>query len=167
MRDRAGELFLLVAVRGAKVRPVLEARGRNGPTSRWPPLLTFLWIGLAILASCSRPDQGEKPSAKVSEQAVLIHFDPASAPGGKLEPRGLADLEDQLIAAIDRLGLGEFDGNEFAEDGTSATFYMYGPDAERLFSGIEPVLRIDPRCRNALVEIRRGPPGSAVRAVRI
>ena len=76
-------------------------------------------------------------------------------------------MEDKLTAEINRLGLGEFDGDEFAVDGTRATFYMYGPDADRLFAGIEPTLRSDSRCRNARVEIRRGVPGTPVREVRI
>jgi hypothetical protein len=125
-------------------------------------------LGVLCIAGCSRPsNQIEKAASKPGEQAVLVHFDPVSAPDGKLTPKGFADLEDKLIAEIDRLSIGEFDGNEFAVDGTSATFYMYGPDADRLFAGIEPTLRSDPRCRNARVEIRRGVPGAPVREVRM
>jgi hypothetical protein len=97
----------------------------------------------------------------------LLLLDPANVPGGKLTPTGLADLEDVLTAVINRGRFGEFDGDEFAVDGTSATVYMYGPDAERLFEGIEPALRSDPRCQNARVEIRHGGPGSIVREIRI
>ena len=38
---------------------------------------------------------------------------------------------------------------------TETTVFMYGPDAERLYSGIEPVLRAYPLCQNARVIIRR------------
>jgi hypothetical protein len=130
--------------------------------------VVIVLVGVICIPGCSQlSNQPEKAASTGGDQAVLIHFDPANAPDGKLTPKGLADLEDKLIAEIDRLGLGEFDGNEFAVDGTSATFYIYGPDADRLFAGIEPTLRSDPRCRNARVEIRRGVPGAPVREVRI
>ncbi len=130
-------------------------------------VVSFLLLGFAAIAGCSPSNHGKETGTTHTEQSVLIQFDPASAPGGKLTPTGLADLEDKLITIIERHGLGEYDGNEFAVDGTSATFYMYGPDAEQLFAGIEPTLRSDPRCRNARIEIRRGGPGSIVREFRI
>ena len=43
------------------------------------------------------------------------------------------------------------------------TLFMYGPDAERLFAGVEQTLRNYPLCQGARVVIRRGGPGSEER----
>ena len=50
---------------------------------------------------------------------------------------------------------------------TETTLFMYGPDAERLFAGVEATLRAYPLCRGARVVIRRGGPGAATREVRL
>jgi hypothetical protein len=66
-----------------------------------------------------------------------------------------------------RLGIGVFDGNEFAANGLEGTLFVYGSDADRLFEGIEMTLRASPLCRNARVELRYGAPGSKVREIRL
>ncbi len=57
--------------------------------------------------------------------------------------------------------MGVYDGHEFGP--TEVTLFMYGPDAERLFAGVEPTLRGYPLCTNAKVIIRRGAPGAPER----
>jgi len=103
-------------------------------------------------------------AAKAS-QAVLVHLDGASLPSEVYAEYDLSTLEDQLIDAISEQSLGEFDGNEIG--GGGAVLYMYGPDAERLFRGIESVLRAYPLCRNARVVIRAGEPGAPEREVHL
>ena len=44
----------------------------------------------------------------------------------------LSALEDQLTETIKVAHVGEFDGNEIGQG--ELKLYMYGPDAERLFS---------------------------------
>jgi hypothetical protein len=44
---------------------------------------------------------------------------------------------------------------------------MHGPDAEKLFAAIEPVLRGYPLCQHARVVIRRGGPEAPSREVRL
>lgn len=100
-----------------------------------------------------------------SEQAVLVHLDCRTLPEHIYEQYDLATIEDRLIEVIKREQLGEFDGNEIGSD--EATLYMYGPDAERLFAGIESTLREYPLCQRARVEIRRGAPGSPLREVHL
>ncbi len=68
----------------------------------------------------------------------------------------LATIEDKLIKVIKNQRLGEFDGNETGP--TETTLFMYGPDAERLFAGIEQTLRDYPLCQGARVVIRLGGP---------
>jgi hypothetical protein len=97
------------------------------------------------------------------EQAVLIYLDGQSLPAEIYEQYDVATLEDQLVEVIEQENLGEFDGDEFGPDGV--TLYMYGPDAERLYTGIESVLKNYPLCKNARVVIRYGEPGSAERTI--
>ena len=73
------------------------------------------------------------------------------------------ELEDQLIAAIESADAGEFDGNEVATDGSDGTLYMYGPDADRLFEVVRPVLAAATCIRNAIATIRYGPPEDGVK----
>jgi hypothetical protein len=108
----------------------------------------------------SKEEQAERPP-----QAVLVHLDGTGLPADVYQQCDLATIEDRLTEVIAREGLGEFDGNEVGPHET--TLFMYGPDAERLFAGIEQTLRGYPLCRGARVEIRRGGPGAEKREVRM
>ena len=115
---------------------------------------------------------GKRSSAEKSvvqpeepQQAVLVHLDGTGLPDHIYQECDLATIEDQLIEVIARNKLGEFDGNEVGPSET--TLFMYGPDAERLFAGIEPILRGYPLCQGARVEIRHGGPGAQTREVRL
>jgi hypothetical protein len=108
---------------------------------------------------------GQKSATPPSEQAVIVHLDCTGLPEHVYEQYDLATIEDRLIKVIKRDQLGDLDGNEVGPD--EATLYMYGPDAERLFAGIESTLREYPLCQGARVEIRRGAPGAPLREVRL
>ena len=108
---------------------------------------------------------GDEQSPHGGQQAVLVHLDGSGLPDHVYEECDLATIEDRLVEAIERDQLGEFDGNEMGP--TETTLYMYGPDAERLFSGIEPILRGYALCQGARVRIRRGGPGTDEREVRL
>ncbi len=94
----------------------------------------------------------------MSEQAVIIKFKYGSTDLGPL-----SELEDQLIAAIDAAGVGEFDGNEVATDGSEGSLYMYGPDADKLFEAVRPVLASATCIHEAVATVRYGPPGDGTR----
>src|SRR5688500_11266942 len=98
------------------------------------------------------------PSPPPSAGAGLIRPDGTGRPGAAYAPRDRAPLGGQLRAAIARGDLGAYAGAETGPGET--TVYLYGPDAERLFAGIDATLRANPLCRNAQVTIRRGPPGA-------
>jgi len=68
------------------------------------------------------------------------------------------DVEEQLEAAIDDAGVGEFDGDEMAVDLSNGSLYMYGPDAEALFAVVRPVLAGTACLSNTRVTLRFGPP---------
>ena len=88
----------------------------------------------------------------MEEHAVIAHFDYAA---GDLD--ALYAVEDQLQAAINAAGVGEFDGNEIAVDLSDGSLYMYGPDAEVLFTVVRPILAGAECLRNTRVTLRFGP----------
>ena len=96
---------------------------------------------------------------------MLVYLDSTGLPAEVYRDCDLATIEDRLTEVIQRGGLGEFDGNEVGP--TEAILFMYGPDAERLFAGIEQTLRDYPLCKRARVVIRRGKPGAERREVRL
>lgn len=104
---------------------------------------------------------GGKPKQSVAEQAVIVQLDAHGLPDEVYEEHDLATLEEQLEQAINAAQAGDLDGNEFGPD--VVTLYMYGPDAERLFSVVEAPLRAYPLCAGAKVVVRRGGPGSPER----
>jgi hypothetical protein len=94
----------------------------------------------------------------MSEQAVIVHFT-----YGQTDLSPLYKLEDNLIAAIAAADAGEFDGNEVATAGSDGSLYMYGPDADRLFEAVRPVLSSATCIQKAVATIRYGPPEDGVR----
>ena len=100
----------------------------------------------------------KKKEQPKSQECVLIYLDAVNLPNEIYEKYDLSTLEDQLIEAIENNKAGEVDGNEMGEGFTK--IYTYGPDADRLYGVVEPVLRAYPLCRNARIIIRKGGPGS-------
>ena len=100
---------------------------------------------------------------QTEEQAVIVHLAGSGLPDETYQDHDLATLEDRLIEVVARSESGEYDGNEFGEGET--ILYLYGPNAETMFSAIEGTLRGFPLCQNARVLIRHGPPGSPEREV--
>jgi hypothetical protein len=92
------------------------------------------------------------------DHAVIVRFE-----YGQTDLSPLYELEDKLIAAIESAGVGELDGNEVAIDGSDGKLYMYGPDADRLFEAVRPVLASATCIRNAVATIRYGPPEDGVK----
>jgi len=91
----------------------------------------------------------------VPEHAVIVAFD-----YGSTDPQPVFDLSSRLEEAIAAAGVGEFDGNELAADGSDGSLYMYGPDADRLFAAVRPLLEAAAFMRGARVKLRYGPAGS-------
>ena len=77
------------------------------------------------------------------EQAVLLHLPLTSEKfGTATDQEAVRALGDQLEQVIADASAGEFDGDEFG--GNKCVLFMYGPDADRLFALIEPILRAAP-----------------------
>jgi hypothetical protein len=77
------------------------------------------------------------------EQAVIIHL---PMKGGKFgapaDHEAVIALEERVEKAIADASVGEFDGDEFGGD--KCVLFMYGPDADRLFALVEPILKAAP-----------------------
>jgi len=101
----------------------------------------------------------------IPEHEVLVYIDGTGLPAEVYRDNDLDTIERELERIIETRHLGEFDGNAVGE--TGATLFMYGPDGERLFAGVEAALRAYPLCKNARVVIRPGPPGTPSREVRL
>ena len=72
----------------------------------------------------------------------------------RAEMQQFHELSDELIEAIEEAAVGEFDGDEFGQG--ECVLFMYGPDADAIFSAIEPVLRRSPLARGGRVVKRFG-----------
>jgi hypothetical protein len=89
------------------------------------------------------------------EQAVLVYLRLIDHPfGSDRERAAIFDLEDMLRGAIDDQGAGLFDGEEFG--GGRCVLFMYGPDADRLFAVVEPILKAARFARGGFVIKRYG-----------
>ncbi len=97
----------------------------------------------------------------MSDHAVIVRF---NYPEKNL--RDLFNLEDRLEDELTVSGDGECDGHELAPHG-DATLFLYGPDADRLFAKVRPILQETPFLRGAVVRLRYGPPEDGVREERV
>ena len=110
------------------------------------------WMVAAIGAgSIASSAVAESPTQALPEHAVTIHFS-----YGSTDLSRLLKLEKKLEEAIVEHQAGRFDGDEMAADGSDGYLYMYGPDGDRLFQVIEPILLRTPFMRGASVKIRYG-----------
>ena len=86
---------------------------------------------------------------------MLVHLALAGGEMGSPEERAtIMKLQDEVTAAIDAAGVGEFDGDEWG--GNECVLYMYGEDADRLFDAVHPVIaKLPPRSGSYAIK-RRG-----------
>ena len=101
----------------------------------------------------------------LSNQAVLVYLDGQNLSDQVYETCDLVTLEDLLIPVLEASGAGEYDGDESASGETC--LYFYGPDADRLFAAIQPILRSYPLCSGARVVLRFGQPGATQRELQL
>jgi hypothetical protein len=137
-------------------------------------LLTSLGAA-AALAGCGSngPEAGSGAATTTSEatvttpeQAVLVHLK-------NTDIHGVFAIEDSLEPAVSEAGVGEYDGNEVAVDGSEAVLYAYGPDADALWNVMRPIVESanppegsyvikrygeasDPAAKEVRVELGRG-----------
>ena len=74
------------------------------------------------------------------EQDVLVHLKLSNrSMGTAMERLELQQLADQLEAAVLESGVGEYDGDELG--GGECILFFAGPDADKLFAVLQPLLR--------------------------
>jgi hypothetical protein len=93
----------------------------------------------------------------VPEHAVIVRFE-----YGLPDLQPLFTLGDRLERALAAAGVGDYDGNEIAEDRSDGTLWMYGPDADAVFMIAAPILRAEAFLSDARVTLRYGPPENGV-----
>ncbi|OAJ57357.1 hypothetical protein A6V36_31545 [Paraburkholderia ginsengiterrae] len=67
---------------------------------------------------------------------MMVHFD--YYPKDRARIRA---LEHRLASAITRAGVGELGETEIHIDGNDGYLYMYGPDPDRLYEVVGPILK--------------------------
>ena len=139
-------------------------------------------VGLCVVAgatSCSddpvvdRTARSTSPSTQPGDSpldgpgshdaSVAVHYT-ITGDGSGPDPQvdALAALEDRLVDAIERRGIGELDGDRFEGDQVIVT--LYGPDLDALWAKVEPILRTYP-ARPAYAELRDGGPDQPARRI--
>ena len=110
---------------------------------------------------------GPPPVPREPEQAVRVHLQLSDTQfGSPTEREAIGNLSDRLDEAIRTQEAGEFDGDEFGDG--ECVLYMYGPDADKLFAVVEPLLRATPLCRGGYAIKRYGQAeDEAARQVRV
>ncbi len=98
------------------------------------------------------------PAASGEQQSLIVYWKTAGR-----ETRRVAAVAEKLRAAIARDSVGELNGVEFGD--TGSTIYINGPDADRIYDVAAPVLRDLHPARGSYVVKRYGQPGA--REIRI
>ncbi|RKP43485.1 hypothetical protein D7S89_26030 [Trinickia fusca] len=83
---------------------------------------------------------------------MMVHFDyyPKDLPRVRM-------LENRLKSAIKRAGVGELGETELHIDGNDGYLYMYGPDPDRLYVVVSPILKSSKLMTEAEVTKWHGP----------
>lgn len=82
---------------------------------------------------------GRKQPAKSGDEWIAVYFKLSNEYGTQAERNDVHRFTDKLDKLIRESGAGVFDGDEFGNG--EGGLFMYGPNADSLFSIIEPLLR--------------------------
>lgn len=76
----------------------------------------------------------------MEQQAVIVHLRLSDDGFGSDEDRSaIWTLEEEIENAVAEASAGELDGDEFGQG--ECVLFLYGPDADRVFAVIEPLLK--------------------------
>jgi hypothetical protein len=95
-----------------------------------------------------------------NQQAVIIEFN-----YGLEEDEPFYDLSEKLRAVVEESGLGEYDGHEIAMNNSDGSFYLYGPDAKKLYEAVKETIEKTSFMAGANIRLRLGPPNDGVKEV--
>jgi hypothetical protein len=93
-----------------------------------------------------------------TEQAVIVRLKFKNGDfGSSDEVAALQALEDEIASAVDDASVGEVDGNEIGAG--EYVLYTYGPDADRLYQVMAPILKSAPSAQGGQATLRYGDAG--------
>lgn len=93
----------------------------------------------------------DKQEITDKSHSVIIQFD---YPYDELDE--LFKLDQELDDAITKNQVGVYDYHEVQIDGADARLYMYGPNAEKLFKVVQPILQQTPYMKGAVALLQFG-----------
>ncbi len=94
-----------------------------------------------------------------NDQAVILKLKlPSGESACSEETQRIEGLEERIEEEIDELQTGEYDRDEYGDG--FCTIYMYGPNADSLYSSIQPILNSFPFLPGSYALKRYGKPGS-------
>jgi hypothetical protein len=88
----------------------------------------------------------------VNQQAVIIEFN-----YGLEKDEPFYDLSEKLRIVVGESGLGEYDGHEIAMNNSDGSFYLYGPDAKKLYELVKDTIEKTSFMAGANIRLRFGP----------
>jgi hypothetical protein len=130
-------------------------------------------VDLKISLALGFPEPTEDPAGSVADSEVSgepkrkrkrrevnheVQICLANAGSGPLA-REFGQFEDRLIEAVTQAGVGEWEGHEFALDGSHAFIHLYGKDADRLAEVVLPIARQAGLPKGSFLVKRYGEPG--------
>lgn len=87
------------------------------------------------------------------EQAVIVEFK-----YGYPNLDRLFEVDSQLELAVEKAGVGIHDGHDIAAGLSEGSYFLFGPDADKLYQTIRPILESQDFTKSAKVTLRYGPP---------
>ncbi len=93
-------------------------------------------------------------SQRPRDHEIVVHFS-----YGSTNFQHVYALEDQIRTVINDAHVGGYDGHDIAQDGSKVSLHMYGPDAEKLYGVISPLLAESLLMHGATVTLWFGPQG--------
>lgn len=103
------------------------------------------------------PTRTSSDSPPSEEHDVVIHFKYGSS-----DLQSLFEMEERIDRAIVDAEVGVLGGNEVATDCSNGFLFLHGPNADRLYEVIKPILEEVPFMHGAKVTLRYGPSASGV-----
>lgn len=92
----------------------------------------------------------EDDDAGASEQDLLVVLKLSNKQMGTNEERQEIDaFSDELAAAVEAAGVGEFDGDELGAG--ECTLFFCGTDLDKMLAVLRPLLKRSPLCRGAQI----------------
>jgi hypothetical protein len=148
--SRPAKASTLAATKVEKAQPKSEPKENMAPTQT---------VAKAAVAAPAQ-DETEPPEAPPaprpssrpsSEQAVTVSFTYESE---DMEP--LYDLEEKLEGVIAKSRVGKYEGSDVGGESNQVFMYFFGPNADRLFETVRPLLTRSPFLKGADVTLQYG-----------